>query len=83
MSRPITASPVSRKHLADIPPIGISQRREDDRSGSWEVDVRDCQVYMDKVKLVYKVSLYKLRIAQCFLNFRKLFFSSSHSHLVF
>ena len=67
VSRPITASPVSRKHLADIPPIGISpklKRREDDRSGSWEVDVRDCQVDMDKVKLVYKVSLYKLRIAQ-------------------
>ena len=64
VSRPITASPVSRKHLADI---GISpklKRREDDRSGSWEVDVRDCQVDMDKVKSVYKVSLYKLRIAQ-------------------
>ena len=67
VSRPIIASLVSPHAVTNIPPIGITPKlthKDNDMSGSWEVDIRDCEMDIDKIKSVYKVSLYKFRIAQ-------------------
>ena len=47
-----------------LPPIGITPKFKNIMSGSWEVDVRECQIDIDQVRSVYKCSLYKLHIAR-------------------
>ena len=67
VSRPIRASPHHMSSPIHIPSntIGISPKMKhtESLSESWEVDVKDCQIDIDKVRLIYKCCLYKLHIS--------------------
>ena len=69
VSKPIRASPyysMSPKPPVNHPPIGISPKLKHTEkvSETWEVDLRECQFDIEKVRSIYKCSLFKLDIAR-------------------